>query len=61
RVRKYASPEPSTSVGNEENITINLISSGNPSASMGNQFTSLIYLTNGTIIKKIFLWIIIAT
>ena len=61
KIRKYTSPEPLANIGNEENITINLISSGNPSASMGNQFTSLIYLTNGTIIKKIFLWIIIAT
>jgi hypothetical protein len=31
-----------------------LISSGNPTASMGNQFTSIIYLTNGTIIQKDF-------
>jgi len=54
RVRKYTYPESTTSVGNEENITINLISSGNPTASMGNQFTSIIYLTNGTIIQKDF-------
>jgi hypothetical protein len=53
-VRKYTSPEPTTNVRNEENITINLISSGNPSASMGNQFTSIIYLNNGTIIQKDF-------
>jgi hypothetical protein len=54
RVRKYTSPEPTTSVGNEENITISLLSSGNPSASMGNQFTAIIYLTNGTIVQKDF-------
>jgi hypothetical protein len=54
RVRKYTSPEPTTSVRNEENITISLLSSGSPSASMGNQFTSMIYLTNGTIIQRDF-------
>jgi alpha-tubulin suppressor-like RCC1 family protein len=53
-IRKYASPEPTTSVGNEESLTISLLSSGNPSASMGNQFTAIIYLTNGTIIQKDF-------
>jgi hypothetical protein len=35
-------------------LQLNLISSGNPTASMGNQFTSIIYLTNGTIIQKDF-------
>jgi hypothetical protein len=57
KVRKYTSPEPVANVGNEENITnitISLLSSGNPSASLGNQFTSIIYLTNGTIIQKDF-------
>jgi hypothetical protein len=49
-----ASPEPTTRIGNGENITINLISSGNPTASMGNQFIAIIYLTNGTIIQKDF-------
>jgi hypothetical protein len=64
---KITSPEPTANVGNEESesatikfinlygiATIYLLSSGNPSASMGNQFTSIIYLTNGTIIQKDF-------
>jgi hypothetical protein len=57
RVRKYTSPEPTVSISSEENITIitiSLLSSGSPSASMGNQFTSVIYLTNGTIVQKDF-------
>jgi len=56
-VRKYTSPEPTTNIGNEEvlpPITFNLFSSGNPSASMGNSFSSIIYLKNGTIVKKDF-------
>jgi hypothetical protein len=52
--RKYTSPEPTVSISSEENITINLFSSGNPSASMGSQFTATIYLKNGTKIKKDF-------
>jgi len=56
-VRKYTSPEPTANIGNEEvlpPITFNLFSSGNPSASMGNYFSSIIYLKNGTIIKRDF-------
>jgi len=54
---KYTSPEPIINIGNEEifpPITFNLLSSGNPSASMGNSFSSIIYLKNGTIIKRDF-------
>jgi hypothetical protein len=53
-IRKYNKPEPSINIDIKENTTISLLSSGNPSASMGNQFTAIIYLTNGTILQKDF-------
>ncbi|MGC8993734.1 MAG: hypothetical protein ACP5JK_03155, partial [Candidatus Aenigmatarchaeota archaeon] len=43
-----------TSISSLENLFFYLQSTGSPSSSLGNQFTSLIFFKNGTIVQKDF-------
>jgi len=60
RVRKYSSPEPTISLGNElgsivvkSNVySFNLYFIGNPQSSLGSKYTVYITLKNDTVIKK---------